>query len=127
MLWACSATIKSRGTHMNESRDLILVQHQYNNCTTTPHMRVGPSMWDPPSCEGLLYSCCIGVVNLTFSMSLTNVFCCANVVHIYVVQKSFFNKKGGNIFFPPFDRIKRHMSEGLGYRTKRGGKNQIVR
>jgi hypothetical protein len=23
-------------------------------------------MWDPPSCEGLLYSCCIGVVNLTF-------------------------------------------------------------
>jgi hypothetical protein len=46
--------------------DLILVQHQYNNCTTTPHMRVGPSMWDSPSCEGLLYSCCIGVVNLTF-------------------------------------------------------------
>jgi len=46
---------------------LILVQHQYNNCTTTPHMKVGPSMWDPPSCEGLLYSCCIGVVNLTFS------------------------------------------------------------
>jgi hypothetical protein len=30
-------------------------------------MRVGPSMWDPPSYEGLLYSCCIGVVNLTFS------------------------------------------------------------
>jgi hypothetical protein len=30
-------------------------------------MKVGPSMWDPPSCEGLLYSCCIGVVNLTFS------------------------------------------------------------
>jgi hypothetical protein len=24
--------------------DLILVQHQYNNCTTTPHMRVGSSM-----------------------------------------------------------------------------------
>jgi Leucine-rich repeat (LRR) protein len=46
--------------------DLILVQHQYNNCTTTPHMRVGPSMWDPPSCERLLYSCYIGVVNLTF-------------------------------------------------------------
>jgi hypothetical protein len=30
-------------------------------------MRVDPSMWDPPLCEGLLYSCCIGVVNLTFS------------------------------------------------------------
>jgi hypothetical protein len=49
-------------------RDLILVQHQYNNCTTTPHMRVDPSMWDLPSCEELLYSCCIGVVNLTFSV-----------------------------------------------------------
>jgi hypothetical protein len=31
-------------------------------------MRVGPSMWDLPSYEGLLYSCCIGVVNLTFSI-----------------------------------------------------------
>jgi hypothetical protein len=50
-------------------RDLIFVQHQYNNCTTTPHMKVCPSMWDPPSCEGLLYSCCIGVINLTFSDS----------------------------------------------------------
>jgi hypothetical protein len=50
--------------------DLILVQHQYNNYITIPHMRVGPSMWDPPSCEGLLYSCCIGVVNLTFSTVL---------------------------------------------------------
>jgi hypothetical protein len=47
--------------------DLILVQHQYNNSITIPHMKVGPSMWDPLSCEGLLYSCCIGVVNLTFS------------------------------------------------------------
>jgi hypothetical protein len=25
-------------------RDLIFVQHQYNNCTTTPHMRVSPNM-----------------------------------------------------------------------------------
>jgi hypothetical protein len=39
-------------------RDLILVQYQYNNCTITPHMRVSPSMWAPPSCEGLLYWCC---------------------------------------------------------------------
>jgi hypothetical protein len=52
-------------------RDLILVQHQYNNCTTTPHIRVGPSMWDPPSCEGLLYNCCIGVVNLTLHVGPT--------------------------------------------------------
>jgi hypothetical protein len=25
-------------------------------------MRVGPTYWGPPSCEELLYSCCIGVV-----------------------------------------------------------------
>jgi hypothetical protein len=30
-------------------------------------MRVGPSVWGPPSCEGLLCDCCVGVVNLTFS------------------------------------------------------------
>jgi hypothetical protein len=29
-------------------------------------MRVGPSVWGPPSCEGLLCDCCVGVVNLTF-------------------------------------------------------------
>jgi hypothetical protein len=55
------------GTH---HRDLILVQHHYNNCTTILHMRVSPSTWDSPSCEGLLYSCCIGVVNLTFSPTI---------------------------------------------------------
>jgi hypothetical protein len=47
-------------------RDLILTLHHHNNCTTTPHMRVGPSVCDSPSCEGLLCSCCIGVINLTF-------------------------------------------------------------
>jgi hypothetical protein len=47
---------------------MLDLQHQYNNCTTIPHMRVGPSMWDPPLCERLLYNCCIGVVNLTFSI-----------------------------------------------------------
>jgi hypothetical protein len=41
---------------------MLDLQHQYNNCTTIPHMRVGPTYWSPPSCEGLLYSCCIGVV-----------------------------------------------------------------
>jgi len=42
---------------------MLDLQHQYNNCTTTPHMRVDPSIiWGPTSCEGLLYSCCIGVV-----------------------------------------------------------------
>jgi hypothetical protein len=47
--------------------DLIHTQHHHNNHTTTPHMRVGPSVWGPPSCEGLLCDCCVGVVNLTFS------------------------------------------------------------
>jgi hypothetical protein len=28
-------------------------------------------MWDQPSCEGLLYSCCIDVVNLTFFLQNT--------------------------------------------------------
>jgi len=41
---------------------MLDLQHQYNNCTTIPHMRVGPTYWGPPSCEGLLYSCCSGVV-----------------------------------------------------------------
>jgi hypothetical protein len=41
---------------------MLDLQHQYNNCTTIPHMRVGPTYWGPPSCEELLYSCCIGVV-----------------------------------------------------------------
>jgi hypothetical protein len=35
-------------------------------------MRVGPSMWDSLSCEGLLYRYCIGVVNLTFSIQLSS-------------------------------------------------------
>jgi len=48
-------------------RDLILVLHHENKYTTTPYMRVSPSVWDSFSCEVLLYSCCIGVVNLTFS------------------------------------------------------------
>jgi hypothetical protein len=46
----------------------------FDSCTTpiqqlhnNPSYEGGPHMWDPPSCEGLLYSCCIGVVNLTFS------------------------------------------------------------
>jgi hypothetical protein len=42
-------------------------QQPHNNHTTTPHMRVGPSVWGPPLCEGLLCDCCDGVVNLTFS------------------------------------------------------------
>jgi hypothetical protein len=41
---------------------MLDLQHQYNNCTTISHMKVSPTYWGPPSCEGLLYNCCIGVV-----------------------------------------------------------------
>jgi hypothetical protein len=41
---------------------MLDLQHQYNNRTTIPHMRVSPTYWGLPSCEGLLYSCCIRVV-----------------------------------------------------------------
>jgi hypothetical protein len=61
---------KKKKKKEKRKRDLILVQHQYNNGTTTPHMRVSPSMWSPPSCEGLLYSYYIGIINLTFSKEL---------------------------------------------------------
>jgi hypothetical protein len=43
-------------------RKMLNLQHQHNNHTTTPHMMVDPTHWDPPSCEGLLYSCCDNVV-----------------------------------------------------------------
>jgi hypothetical protein len=32
-------------------RKMLDLQHQYNNCTTTPHMTMDPTHWDPPSCE----------------------------------------------------------------------------
>jgi hypothetical protein len=54
--------LKFRCLGGNKRRKMLDLQHQYNNCTTTPHMKVGPTYWGPPSCEELLYSCCIGVV-----------------------------------------------------------------
>jgi hypothetical protein len=41
---------------------MLNLQHQHNNHTTTPHMRVDPTHWGPLSCEGLLCGCCDGVV-----------------------------------------------------------------
>jgi len=43
-------------------RKMLNLQHQHNNHTTTLHMRVDPTHWDPLSCEGLLCGCCDGVV-----------------------------------------------------------------
>jgi hypothetical protein len=48
------------------TRDLIPALHHHNKCTTPPHMRVDSTHWAPPSCEGVLCSCCVGAVNLTF-------------------------------------------------------------
>jgi len=52
-------------TTPSESRfiwKMIDLQHHYNNCTTPPHMGVGPSVWGPPPYEKVLCSCCGGVV-----------------------------------------------------------------
>jgi hypothetical protein len=37
---------------------MLDLQHQYNNCTTTPHMRVGPMCGTYPHVRG----CCAVVV-----------------------------------------------------------------
>jgi hypothetical protein len=55
----CTTMLMSPAFFFKKMLDL---QHQYNNCTTTPHMKVGPTHWSPPSCEELLCSCCISVV-----------------------------------------------------------------
>jgi hypothetical protein len=54
--------LKGGGIYRFLSRKILDLQHQYNNCTTTPHKRVGPTHWSPPSCEELLCSSCDGVV-----------------------------------------------------------------
>jgi len=48
-------------------------------------------MWDPPSCERLLYSCCIGVVNLTFSAKLYYVCNLENVRFTIPIQQLYNN------------------------------------
>jgi hypothetical protein len=69
---------------------MLDLQHQYNNCTTIPHMKVGPTYWGPPSCKGLLCSCCIGIVqesNPNYKYSYKNILkndvaaCRAYLVH----------------------------------------------
>jgi len=62
------STIKSVGPHVNPYGDLIPTQHHHNNCTTPPHMGLNPTHWAPSPCEGVLCSCCGGVVNLSFSI-----------------------------------------------------------
>jgi hypothetical protein len=47
--------------------DLIPALHHHNKCIITPHMRVSLSVLSTPSCEGLLYICCV-------SKSKSNIF-----------------------------------------------------
>jgi len=53
-------------------------------------MRVGPTYWDPPSCEGVLYSCGSGVVQESNPVGLT----CMNPTnvsdYVNIMQRSFF-------------------------------------
>jgi hypothetical protein len=50
--------------HPKTQRDLIHALHHHNKCTTTSHMRVGPTHTGAhPHMRG----CCVGVINLTFS------------------------------------------------------------
>jgi hypothetical protein len=77
----CTTTMRA---HSIEK--MLDLQHQYNNCTIIPHMRVGPTYWGPPSCEGLLYSCCIGVVQESNLISL----CLVNCDSVIVVYHEYF-------------------------------------
>jgi len=55
-------------------------------------MRVGPSVWGPPSCEGLLCDCCVGVVNLTFSNGKFESLCDGDcTLSINLIVKFFFS------------------------------------
>jgi hypothetical protein len=58
-----------RWQNLVDGWDLIPTLHHHNKCTTLPYMRVCPTHWAPPSCEGVLCTCCVGVVNLTFFIS----------------------------------------------------------
>lgn len=48
--------------------NLIPALHHYNKCTTPAHMRMSPIHWTSPTCEGVLCTCCVSVINLTFSL-----------------------------------------------------------
>jgi hypothetical protein len=72
---------------------MLDLQHQYNNYTTIPHMRVDPTYWGPPSCEGLLYSCCIGVVQES-----NPIFYFLNARHISIVVQLLCKSCANNIY-----------------------------
>jgi hypothetical protein len=40
---------------------MLNLQHHHNNHTTTFHTKVDSTHWGPPSCEGLLWWCCVWI------------------------------------------------------------------
>jgi hypothetical protein len=60
--WCCVIVVHYECFDHFLYRKMLDLQHQYNNCTTIPHMRVGLTYWGPPSCGELLCSCCICIV-----------------------------------------------------------------
>jgi hypothetical protein len=73
--------------------DLIHTQHHHNNHTTTTHMSVGPSVWGPPSCEGLLCGCCISVVKFNiFRHGLRHIFGILSLSLNFVALRIFLSE-----------------------------------
>jgi hypothetical protein len=63
-----------RNSYLLKIWKMLDLQHQYNNCTTTSHMRVTSRYWGLPSYEGLLCSCCIGVVLVLYKNQIPKDF-----------------------------------------------------
>jgi hypothetical protein len=91
---------------------MLDLQHQYNNYTTIPHMRVGFTYWGPPLCEGLLYSCYIGVVqesNLIFVTTVQEI----SVVQIVHSKLRLTSKTTVLLSSPLFKKARIHPSSIL--------------
>jgi hypothetical protein len=59
---------------------MLDLQHQYNNCTTIPHMRVGPTYWGPPHVRG----CCTVVVLVLYKNQIPEWNPCVGPTSLYL-------------------------------------------
>jgi hypothetical protein len=66
------------------NRKMLLALQAHNMGTTTLHMRVDPSVWGPPSCEGLLCPCC-GLV-----VQQSNLYIITTKVYMFNQPNCFF-------------------------------------
>jgi hypothetical protein len=57
-------------------------------------MSVGPNVWGPPSCEGLLCGGCVDVVNLTFSLDFSNGIFIAILIRITIFTWKIAERNG---------------------------------